>query len=128
MLEKLPITFTPKYIKAHQDDTIPFPLLDAWSQMNVICDSMAKDLWNSTRHTPTYYHESPNQPSLWYKQRRLQQWDPDKIQNLIWAETNYQHWEKSGLLTTYDINAIDWENAGHALKKLTLYQRLWIPK
>ena len=128
IMDSLPITFSPKYIKGHLDDTISFRLLDTWSQLNVTCDSLAKDLWNRTKTDPTFYHHSPTQPSLWYKSRRLQQWDPSQIQNLIWSEANYQHWEKSNLFTPYDINAIDWENAGRAIKKLTLFQQLWIPK
>ena len=128
MITASPITFKYKRIKGHLDKKIPFQQLDTWHQLNVACDSLAKDLWARTQKTPTFYHSSPNQPSLWFQQRRLHHWCPNEIQQLIWAEKNYIHFEKKEILESHDINTIDWENAGRALRKMNLYQRLWIPK
>ncbi len=127
-IEKCPITLIPKHIYGHQDDFVAFENLPTWAQLNVTMDSCAKATWNSSHHRAPTYLQSPSYCSLWYENRRLSRWDPNQIQDLIFGEQIASHWEQKGTFSRTVIASIDWYNAGRAIKKLPLYQRLWIPK
>ena len=127
-IDKCPIKILPKHIYGHQDDFVSFEYLPTWAKLNVTMDSCAKATWNASRHRDPTYLTSSSNCSLWYKHRRLSRWDPNQIQDLIFGEQIESHWEQKGTFSRAVIASIDWHNAGRAIKRLPLYQRLWIPK
>ena len=47
MIASSPLTFSSRWIAFHQDDDGELAAIDHWGQLNVECDGLAKDFWNS---------------------------------------------------------------------------------
>ena len=47
MIASSPLTFSSRWIASHQDDDMELAAIDHWGQLNVECNGLAKDFWNS---------------------------------------------------------------------------------
>jgi hypothetical protein len=124
-----PITWKFRHVRGHQDKTIPFHMLDLWSQLNVEMDSLAKTFWNQTQSTVApFYPTNSFGWSLWIGKRKLSTWDRTAFYDHVNSTDILDHWSQRRAIPSHLIQSIDWEAGADAIRKLGLNQALWIPK
>jgi hypothetical protein len=128
-----PLTITPQHVKAHQDDTIPYHLLDRLSQLNVRMDIAAKralrlakeqklNIPSSEPNTtggfaPVYV----NNTRIWHNLHK-------EVYKSIMKEKIINYWEEKGRLNSTTKTLVNWESIGKGMKGMISTRRRFVSK
>ena len=127
-LQLSPFTWLFKHVKGHQDQHTHYNQLDRFAQLNVDMDTLAKTYWsvlNAARPPSFGLPDSLNGCSLWCGTRRLTSWDRLTAQVYFFNPALKEYWQAK---STTPLDDIAWEATGRALRRMTLYQQIWIPR
>jgi hypothetical protein len=130
LIRHSPIAWTFRHVRGHQDDQCEYHLLDKWSQLNVDMDTLSKAYWqmlDRNRPTPKHLGAVPGQWSLWHSEYRFPSWSTQRATQVYYRDQTALFWNKR-LQQPLSLQVFDWTGAAMALRRLTTYQRLWIPK
>ena len=128
--EKIPIKLVFTHVKAHQDDKEDFDTLSYPAQLNVIMDSLAKDLSASTNIEEcinlTPHHHSFILPQ--YKSQYIYQFVKKSLAQTIAHDKAINYWIEKGRMTESGAKLINWTSHGHARKSTNLTKQRSIVK
>ena len=107
------LNVTPKYVKAHQDEHIPYESLDRLSQMNVRMDWLAKVANQQVKNGTIPFTNTSTHP-MGFTQISVQgQYVPHQLTTSIYSilsnKTLHQWWLSKGKYRLNDIPSIHWD-------------------
>jgi hypothetical protein len=130
-IARSPLTWHFRWIEGHQDDKIAFDLLDRWSQLNVICDGLAKVFWNHCSVNKLWVENQAfgdENWSVWIEGKKLSHLDKQKLYELTFAERTKAYWHQKHRLPHESIVSINWDACSEAMSKLPFGKRRWLLK
>ena len=124
-----PLVWTWRHVKGHQDSHTPLAALDWRSRLNVEMDSLAKAYWNSTyENHETFYDPDPTTWRLLHATRQFSSLDRKLLYELCHGPPLQAYWRKKYNITAAGIQNIDWAVCEDGLRRLDIFQRLWLAK
>ena len=130
-IQKSPITWKWRWVEGHQDDGKKYKDLDRWAQLNVECDGMAKEYWNSRRlvdKRPANQEFSDEHWSVWIEGKKLTKLDKHKLYEFTFGDRTRAYWHRKHSITPDLIKNINWDACDYALSKLPFGKRRWLLK
>jgi len=114
--KKIPITLRKHWIRGHQDKHIPFQRLDRMTQMNILCDGVAKTLGNSI---PDHIIPLAVVSKMWTIKTGGQTLTHEiDLQIRRWVHDPHlrEYWKTNGQTTDESEILIDWDAVASASK------------
>ena len=128
-IQASPLTWTWRHVKGHQDQHTRFDALDWRSQLNVEMDSLAKAYWNATfTDRTTFYDADPTMWRLSHSGRQFSSLDRKLLYELCHGPPLRAYWRKKYNLLEVAINTIDWKVCDDGIRRLDIFQRIWLAK
>ena len=128
-IQASPLTWTWRHVKGHQDQHTRFDALDWRSQLNVEMDSLAKAYWNATfTDRTTFYDADPTMWRLSHSGRQFSSLDRKLLYELCHGPPLRAYWRKKYNLSEVAINTIDWKVCDDGIRRLDIFQRIWLAK
>ncbi len=128
-IHKSPLAWKWRHIKGHQDRYTTFDRLDWRSQLNVEVDQLAKTYWNHTYSShQVFYDDTPGQWRISIGSRQLSHLDRQFVYESIHGPPLQSYWKKRKDLSQIAIDTIDWEVCDQGIRRLPLFQQLWLAK
>ena len=131
MIRASPLTFTSRWIESHQDDHKSVKYLDRWGKLNVECDGLAKEFWNTNALAKTWV---PNLQfglekwSLWIEGKKLSTVEKKKIYAFVYSDKTRTYWHRKSSLTPALITSINWDACTAAMSSLPFGKKRWLIK
>jgi predicted RNA-binding Zn-ribbon protein involved in translation (DUF1610 family) len=120
--------WTWRHVKGHQDDATEFQSLDFWGQWNSKMDSEAKRFWTESRGTltdPQIYGE-PWRTVLAGK--KITSHLRERLREHCTLPAAKRYWQHKSRFVNRDIQLLDWEALGSALKATPTQRQHWVSK
>jgi hypothetical protein len=130
-LARSPVNWKWCWIKGHQDESASYIDLDRWGQLNVICDSLAKEFWNYCALTESWL---PNQTfgdekwTIWIEGKKLAYLDKHKLYAYTFSARTTAYWHHKHSLPPELITSIHWDACETAMSKLPFGKDRWLLK
>jgi hypothetical protein len=122
-----PVTWNAKWVRGHQDESVPVTELDPWALLNIDMDRKAKDHWQRldlNRPAPFSLPTNNGIWSVWIHGQRITRWDSKTSDDLYFNAEARKHWA-----TKYvSFHEMDFDAIRMAYRSLTLYYQLRVPK
>ena len=120
--ESLPIELRYAHVKGHQDETVPAAKLSIPAQLNILMDTLAKNMLND--HTPLEaqrlepHHKSITTPKL-NREIYIYQDYTNELYQKLQQEKAHNYWiHEKQRYSKQDIEKIDWESQNKAMKTI----------
>jgi hypothetical protein len=131
MIKVSPLTFSSRWIEAHQDDSQSFTMLDRWGKLNVECDGLAKGFWNTNALAKTWAPSITfgfEKWALWIDKKKLSKVDKKKLYAFTFESRTREYWHRKHSLTPELITSINWEACAAAMGSLPFGKKRWLLK
>jgi hypothetical protein len=122
------ILWSGAYIRGHQDDSIPYNLLDRPAQLNILADNMAKEYTKTAVHPPRHYKAHSSSWSITIENIPVTRDIDSVLYNLVHTPTAREYWIKKSRISEKKFNDVLWTRLGQALDKMPLSRRLFCSK
>jgi hypothetical protein len=130
-IHQSPVTWTGRWVEGHQDDLVHFESLDRWSQLNVECDGLAKEYWNSCTTNKSWIPNSGFADegwSVWIEGKKLTKVDKHALYDHVFSDRTKAYWSKKHNIKPELITNINWDACQQSLKRLPFGKRRWLLK
>jgi hypothetical protein len=127
-IKKLPVVFSWRWIKGHQDD-MGLLQLDKWARINIQMDHHAKMHWRHSHDTPVPNHQfGSEQMSISFQGKKLSSFNRKELYTEIVGVHLKAYWKRKHDIPSDHLDSIAWDTQNTAFKGLPLGKQRWFVK
>jgi hypothetical protein len=123
-----PLTWKFRHVKGHQDDHSPHEKLDRWAKLNVEMDKRAKQHMEIAKRSPRHFMIAAEPWSIWYHGKKIMSDLTETLYDLVHSDEAKEYWKRKDNLSDTDIDSVNWDLIGVAMKETKRSQRIFISK
>ena len=138
LIDFLPINWTFRHIKAHQDDIKSYDELTRWEQLNVEADTLAKEHMKEMISEDNWMNERPTLLPMetciitWTdsqgRSHRISSNLTKVLNDKLGCTQLREYWKKKGKFTPYTERMIDWDSHHKSHNNLPTGRNRWLSK